>query len=334
MISSKIKDAIRNALSAGDEFAVYRMPGRTAKFITANSRKDVDFRITPWNTPWNKSIQLSPVHSEPTFTLPAPTSQSNYLQTVGQLIEELKERGRAKTVISRTICGANPEIDWADAAEALWDQFPDTFGFLFYTATTGGWLGASPEKLLTTTPPSLFSTHALAGTSSLGADWDRKNYDEHMMVVEFIRSVLSRHISEFNEMGPKSLQYGNLQHLSTVFSGTLSDSDKADTLRDELSPTPALAGYPRAAALADIETLERHKRQCYGGYITVSRDGASASYVTLRCAQFDPRDGRWAIYAGGGITPKSNPADEWAETEAKAHTLLSILCNARYACLS
>ena len=33
------------------------------------------------------------------------------------------------------------------------------------------------------------------------------------------------------------------------------------------------------------------------------------------------------IYVGGGITAKSNPKEEWEETEIKAQTMLSLIEN-------
>lgn len=157
-------------------------------------------------------------------------------------------------------------------------------------------------------------------------DWNRKNYEEQQMVVDFIEESLSKLHLKYKEIGPKSLVYGSIKHLSTVFSGEL-DSPEAQTigLHDWLSPTPALSGLPREAAIADIEAIEDHKRNCYGGYVALKSDGGISSYVTIRCVQFDPRDGRWAVYVGGGITPKSEPEAEWDETEAKASKLIEIL---------
>ncbi|MDE6136756.1 MAG: chorismate-binding protein, partial [Muribaculaceae bacterium] len=89
-------------------------------------------------------------------------------------------------------------------------------------------------------------------------------------------------------------------------------------------PTPAVAGTPRDTALGEIAATEDTPRRCYAGYLLHSdATGRTRAYVNLRCAQVSP-DG-YCIYAGGGITANSDPAAEWAETEAKAAVLLDIL---------
>lgn len=46
-------------------------------------------------------------------------------------------------------------------------------------------------------------------------------------------------------------------------------------------------------------------------------------FVNLRCMELTPD--RYILYAGGGITAKSVPEEEWEETNNKAKTLLSAI---------
>ncbi|MDE7467125.1 MAG: chorismate-binding protein [Muribaculaceae bacterium] len=324
LINDKIREKVRAMLSRGDEFVLYRLPGRTVKLVTAIKPK-VDVRIVPWNTRLAEAIKPGAT-AAPTFLIPQSTPRRYYIDRVNAVIERLRERGMAKTVISRIIAGHTPEADWLDIADRLWQAYPDTFGYLFYTASTGGWVGATPEKLLFTFSPCSFTTCALAGTLPVDVPWNRKNYDEQQMVADFIKDTLTRMGLDFKESGPRTITYGAIKHLMTNFTGEMSQpSAQTPALLDSLAPTPALSGAPRAEALADIADVEQHQRGCYGGYVYLSDDMRIYTYVTIRCAQFDPRDGSWAIYAGGGITPASVAEDEWNETEAKAATLLSLI---------
>ena len=325
-INAKLRKKAAELLAGGKSFAIYRLPDKTPKLVEKACDK-VDVYISPWLTCFGDNLHIGEIaESEPSFTLPDATDKETYINRVGELVKVLRKRGMSKTVISRVITVETPGFDWIQAAEDLWNAFPATFGYLFYTPSTGAWLGASPEKLIVTFKPNHFTTHALAGTMPADVDWNRKNYEEQQMVVDFIEDSLEQMHVTYKEIGPKSLVYGSIKHLSTVFSGELDNPEEQTVgLHDWLSPTPALSGLPREEAIDDIDEIEEHDRGCYGGYITLKSDEGVTSYVTIRCVQFDPRDGRWAIYVGGGITPKSEPEAEWEETEAKASTLLGIL---------
>ncbi|MDE6301389.1 MAG: chorismate-binding protein [Muribaculaceae bacterium] len=324
LIKDKTRNEVIRLLGEGADFMLYRLPGRTPKLVTARKPK-VDVRIIPWNTHLSDAIVPDDT-AEATFELPSETPEQYYLESLEKIISRLKQRGRAKTVISRVIAGCNPECDWVDIADCLWQKYPDTFGYLFYTSGTGGWVGATPEKLLFTFSPDTFTTCALAGTLPTDVEWNRKNYDEQQMVADFIKDTLTRLGLRFEENGPRTLRYGAIKHLMTNFRGVMDNPEmQIPVLLDSLAPTPALAGLPREDALADIADTELHRRGCYGGYIYVGDDTRVYTFVTIRCAQFDPRDGRWAVYAGGGITPASVPADEWAETCAKSDTLVRLI---------
>lgn len=333
-INDKIRMKVDEALSSGKSFMLYRIPTYSPKFVAAGNKK-ADCFITPWREKFDNSILINEkewdVDRTP-YPIPESTSKQQYQRRLEGLIETLNTRGMAKTVISRIISGEN-NCNWIDVAEDLWNAFPDSFGYLFYTPTTGAWLGATPEKLLIAYPPNHFSTQALAGTLPADADWNVKNYEEQQIVVDYIEQILNDTKTPFKAIGPKEVVYGKIKHLSTSFAGLLNQEDSfghAKLLLDRLAPTPALAGYPKGDAFDDIDEIEDHERCCYGGYITVmnKETGNINSYVTIRCVQFDPRTGKWAVYAGGGITPKSDPAVEWEETEAKASKLIEIIqCN-------
>lgn len=325
-INAKMRDKASRLLASGKSFAIYRQPDHTPKLVEKSGGK-IDVFISPWLTCFKDNLHIGEIpDAAPSFELPDSTPKETYIDNLTELVARLRRRGVAKTVISRVITGQTPGMDWIQAAEDLWNAFPASFGYLFYTPVTGGWLGATPEKLLVTIAPNHFTTHALAGTLPIGTEWNRKNYEEQQMVADFIEDSLEEMNVPFKEIGPKDVVYGKIKHLVTAFSGELDNpAEQTIGLHDWLSPTPALSGLPREEALDDIEEIEAHRRGCYGGYISLRGETGISSYVTIRCAQFDPRDGRWAIYAGGGITPKSLPELEWEETEAKASTLLGIL---------
>ena len=91
----------------------------------------------------------------------------------------------------------------------------------------------------------------------------------------------------------------------------------------QLQPTAAVAGLPRAAALAFIEREEPFTRQWYAGSAGILSRRQSEFCVTLRSAMVEGNTLR--LYAGAGIVEGSDPEQEWQEIENKAAGLRSLL---------
>ena len=70
---------------------------------------------------------------------------------------------------------------------------------------------------------------------------------------------------------------------------------------------------------------EVHKRELYTGFIGEIHNTSTSLYVNLRCMKITSN--QFHIYVGGGITSKSDPQEEWEETEIKAQTMLSLIEN-------
>lgn len=143
-----------------------------------------------------------------------------------------------------------------------------------------------------------------------------------------------------------------LQHICRLFEGRLAEdarpSDAICHLLQNLHPTPALNGYPSAAALEFIRQFESTSfdRGYYGGpFGYVGKDAADVS-VAIRSALLtgvskrkssgtvsdrqnhgisaEKGSTRVSIYAGAGIVPGSTVESEWAETSQKLGVLSSI----------
>lgn len=261
--------------------------------------------------------------------IPKSTFFMDYLDEISDLIDTLKMTG-GKCVISRVESFCYPGYDMAKvfslAAMDAFRAFPDQFVYIFFTSQTGGWLAATPELLLDVDKRTGdFKTLALAGTRSAATesdDWDEKNCLEHEFVVEHIAQALTRHGVNFHRAPTETVNVGRNSHLATNFEGNLSGNSATEII-SSLHPTPAIAGFPLKDALGQIESIEKHRRGCYGGTVTYDDSTRSVTYVTLRCVQFN-RNG-FAFYGGGGITSQSQPRLEWQETANKISTMATIV---------
>lgn len=252
------------------------------------------------------------------------TSRRSHRREVSEIVSALKTEGEGKTVAARVIVRKH-DTDTSASFIRLCDKYPSACVFCFYTPQSGLWLGATPELLLCCDNDSI-RTMALAGTRKSGSTditWDSKNIEEQQIVTDYISHTFRKNGLEPQAGKPYTRKAGQIEHICTDISALRHsdcDSSRILALARDMSPTPALCGYPRKLAFSLINRLEDFNRAYYGGFFgEVSQDGCCCLYVNLRCARCGI--GRTAIYTGGGITRFSDPDAEWEETELKAMTM-------------
>jgi len=248
-----------------------------------------------------------------------------YTQKLSALIKKLSPAGISKVVLSRRWVAPYASLPPAQAYQtflAVAQAYPKCMVALVSTQAMGTWLTATPEVLCAQTGGNL-TTMALAGTHHTNATtaWTLKEQEEQKAVSAYIHDTLqSLGLTILKSKGPYSSQAGNLVHLRTDFeakgTATLLDTARA------LHPTPAVCGLPSEEAKRLIAAYESTPRGLYAGFLgylpTVVSDDATL-YVHLRCACIsEPHP---ILFAGGGILPASDPAEEWEETQAKLQVL-------------
>lgn len=255
------------------------------------------------------------------------TTPEEHRKEIEEIQLELSKIGNGKIVATRVI-SIPEEIDVAAAFTKLCHKCPDAFVFAFSTPLTGCWLGASPELLMESNGNNVLRTMALAGTRPFGTPgkWDDKNIEEQKMVTDFIEECLSENGFDVTLGETFSKPAGIIEHLCTPVSAHSDekiDPSRLSSLLKSLSPTPALSGLPKDLAFKVISSTENFSRGCYGGFCGPYRNPSDfCFFVTLRCAMVHAD--RFAIFAGGGITLKSDPSDEWNETELKSAFLKNL----------
>lgn len=256
-----------------------------------------------------------------------------YDAQVHEIVKLLGGRHK-KVVLSRIIAGESRGSSVTGVADRFFVQFPDSYRFMYFTQETGLWMGASPELLMSVdTATGAYNTMALAGTRPLNTDgeWDEKNMREHRFVAQYIEDILrAQHLSTVEVSPTQSLAYGQIEHLCTPIRGVI-DPTRIFEVLSQLSPTPALGGWPKEFAIDTIYNYEIHQRHCYGGYLAVNLPSSHmfTSFVNLRCAHIlaDTQTNTltYNVFTGSGLVKGSTPGAEWHETEAKAAALITAL---------
>ena len=186
---------------------------------------------------------------------------------------------------------------------------------------------ASPEQLVRVTGRRI-TTEPIKGTSRdrdqlLGSLKDRA---EHVMIVDLERNDLAR-VAVTGSVEVERLydvwEWNGLWHAaSTVAAELVPGASYVDVLT-AIAPGGSVTGAPKRAALqllADLEPVGRGPSMGAFGFVW---PGGMDLGLTIRTVAAD--GDRVHLWAGGGITWGSDPAEEVAEAHAKAGPVLRAL---------
>ena len=203
-------------------------------------------------------------------------------------------------------------------------------GFWAYGRIEGGsgWLGATPELLLSRSGNRL-QTMALAGTAKpSGADdfaSDAKEIEEHEIVADFLEEALAG-VGKVTRDRREVKAAGGLTHFCTRFSVAL-DADRADgALVRLLHPTPAVGCLPRTVAALDKLMEFRHRLGAggfFGAPFGFRTDGEFHCAVAIRGISWT--DGEVSLPCGCGIVAGSAFDHEWRELRQKRDAVAQLL---------
>ncbi len=268
------------------------------------------------------------------FGVEGRVSRSEWSDQVHAVLDAIRTGVLAKVVLARDVAvHADAPFD----ARVVVDRLRATEGGCVVFAAAG-FVGASPELLVRRRGTEVTS-RPMAGTIPRGATADGdleadtalaasvKDGLEHRLVVDAVVGGLRAcGVDVTSVHGPEVARLATISHLATAISGTVDAQSgrSALELAMALHPTPAVAGAPRAAALAMLEDLETFDRGRYAGpvgWVDARGDGEWA--VALRCAELDGATAR--LVAGAGIVAGSDPDAEWAETQTKLEPMLRVL---------
>jgi anthranilate synthase component I len=203
-------------------------------------------------------------------------------------------------------------------------------------------LSSSPERLVSIRGNTV-STRPIAGTRPRGATAEadaalirslldnEKERAEHVMLIDLERNDLGRvcaggsvRVDEYMSVET----YAHVHHIVSNVSGRLrNDVSPIDVIR-ALFPGGTITGCPKVRCMEIIAELEGVGRGAYTGSIGyLNRDGSCDLNILIRT--ITAQGGLFKFRAGAGIVADSNPAQELAETRAKAEGLLRALVGQR-----
>jgi anthranilate synthase component 1 len=203
-------------------------------------------------------------------------------------------------------------------------------------------LSSSPERLVSIRGNTV-ATRPIAGTRPRGATPEadaalvrslldnEKERAEHVMLIDLERNDLGRvcaggsvRVDEYMSVET----YAHVHHIVSNVSGRLRNDVSPIGVIRALFPGGTITGCPKVRCMEIIAELEGVGRGAYTGSIGyLNRDGSCDLNILIRT--ITAQGGLFKFRAGAGIVADSNPAQELAETRAKAEGLLRALATPR-----
>jgi para-aminobenzoate synthetase component 1 len=262
------------------------------------------------------------------------------------------DRPRYEDAIRRTIdLILAGDIFQANIAQTFTADIPQGFDtFAYYSAlrrvnpaTFGAYLDFGDVVIASSSPERLLSfdgataeARPIKGTRPRDADprkdatlkaellASRKDRAENVMIVDLLRNDLSR------VCDPGSVQvpvlcgletYASVHHLTSVVTGRLARHRTRGNLIAACFPGGSITGAPKIRAQEIIAEMEGTPRNVYCGSIGfLGFNGTMDLNIAIRTVLF--HDGKARLRGGGGITARSDPAEEYDETLAKVRNIV------------
>ena len=273
---------------------------------------------------------------------PSPTAwtttldHGTYVRAVGTIRDEIADGDVYQVNLTRRLrapmpphggAGSDRSNDIAALGAALALGNPAPFSAVVRLPGHGVQVAsASPERFLSRRGDRVWSS-PIKGTAATADGFLAKDRAENIMIVDLVRNDLGRVCEWGSVTVPSLLQveaHPGLFHLVSTVEGRLRPGLGWSETIAATFPPGSVTGAPKLAALESIARLEPGPRGIYCGAVGWVDADTVEGDLNVAIRTFWIEDGDLHFGTGGAITYDSDPEGEWAETELKAHHLLSV----------
>ncbi|WFF38449.1 anthranilate synthase component I family protein [Moraxella nasibovis] len=151
-----------------------------------------------------------------------------------------------------------------------------------------------------------------------------KDISENLMIVDLLRNDLGKYAKVSTVKTPKRFaieSFKNVHHMVSTITAQLNNNHSLTVLFGSL-PAGSITGTPKKRACEIIHELEIAPRGAYCGTMGyMNFDGTGIWNVLIRTAQ---KSDKTELWAGGGVTIKSNLDSEYQECTDKVGAILAV----------
>ncbi len=200
-------------------------------------------------------------------------------------------------------------------------------------------LSSSPERYALITADRLLETKPIKGTTPRGPTpeederlrahlaSDPKFRAENLMITDLLRNDVAMVCVPGTVEVPTLMEvesYASVHQLASTIRGRLTDEVTPIEALRALFPAGSMTGAPKRRTMQVIDAVEATPRGVYAGaFGWIGADGRADLGVVIR-SLMTSGDGVWRLGTGGGITVRSDAAEEYAESCWKAERLLAV----------
>lgn len=265
---------------------------------------------------------------------------ARYLKAAARAVEYVRAGDVFQVNLSHPFRGRLPGEDGPyRLIQRLADQSPAAFSAYLRLDDTRAVVTNSPERFVSVDACGQVETRPIKGTRARCADPEddaraaqslaasAKDRAENLMIVDLMRNDIARVCTPGSVRAPELFKvesFANVHHLVSTVTGTLAPGRDVFDLIAACFPPGSITGAPKVRAMEIIAELEGMSRGPYCGALGwIGADGAADLNVMIRTAACVKDGHDWAaeVRSGGAIVIDSVPAEELAETRAKAGAL-------------
>ena len=296
-----------------------------------HDKEDVSWKLFPYaiQCSWGEAKAL--FHSTQGPWVWSEASRPNF-QTQFEMIQGDFKSKKLTKAVPYVFEKSEKKISHIEVEHLLSHVFSQKSGYIYGSWSEDvGFLGLTPETLVSQVAHQSFETMALAGTTSIEEFEenskffleDPKERVEHEKVVEDIVNQLGVYGAlEVSETKIKTTPH--LAHLFTEIQLTTKKYNSVESLVKRLHPTPALGCFPRSEVTRVMNAFEKiEPRGVFGAPFGISFSQSSADFVVaIRNIIWNEKE--TLIGSGCGIVEASEFEKEWKELKSKRNSVKKI----------
>jgi para-aminobenzoate synthetase len=293
---------------------------------------------------WMRTRHVQVFHHELTDPPPAPRGRppdvpvpTEYAAAFAQVQEQLRAGNSYEVNLTHRLT-VDSDLDPVSAYLRLRTLNPAPYaGYLRHGVCHV--LSSSPERFATIDRQRTIETKPIKGTTPRGVSpeeddrlrrllaTDPKFRGENLMIVDLLRNDIGM-VAEPGTVEVPSLMevesYPSVHQLVSTVRGRLRAGVSTIGALRALFPAGSMTGAPKLRTMEVIRDVETTPRGIYSGaFGWIAGDGRADLGVVIRTLT-TAGDGTWELGTGGGITVRSDVAEEYAESRWKAERLLRV----------
>ena len=293
-------------------------------FWAISTTYEGEFRAAKFKTITNEPFPTSSTTARVVGKWESSTSESEYIQYVEKIREEIASGGVYQVNACRRLSvksSATLDLAFVNILKSNPAPFASYLQFSDMEIAS-----ASPELFLTRDGDQI-KTSPIKGTKrSASEKFGNKDRAENVMIVDLMRNDLGQICIPGSIAVPDLLRdedHPGLSHLVSDVTGQLRSGITWTEIFTVLLPAGSISGAPKSAAKRIISELEPTARSTYCGVLGWVHGDQAVLSVAIRTFW---RESEFIHFGtGAGITWSSDARAEWDETQLKAERLISII---------